>query len=70
MLIIPQTAWANHLDDYSPDERYAIHLAQTGQSVDPRGFVIDESQLSDELRAKVAGHFVVRAMRAGRGAEL
>ena len=70
MLIIPQTSWQNVLDQYDPDERYAIHLAQTGRSVDPKGFVIDETELSDALRTKVQGHFVVRAMRVGRGAAI
>jgi hypothetical protein len=53
VLAIPQDRWNSVKDMFDGDECYAIHLAQTGLATEFKGFIVDDSELSDELAAKL-----------------
>ena len=60
MLTIAYHHWDKALKWFSDEELLDIHLATTGSVEQPRGFIVDESKLSETVRAKVKFHFVVR----------
>ena len=56
-MILPQSRWEQVCKWFDDEERLAIHVATTGQPAMQRGFVIDETKVSPELRAKLKFHF-------------
>ena len=60
MKILPQNRWEQlkKHEFFTEDEELAICKAVTGEATSQRGFVIDETQLSPELLAKVKFHFL------------
>jgi len=56
-MILPQSRWEQVHEWFSDEECEQINLAVTGDSALQKGHVINEKQLSPQLRAKVEFHF-------------
>jgi hypothetical protein len=63
-MILPQSRWEQVLKWFSDDEKLAIHEAVTGQPAMQKGVIVDDRQLTAELRAKLKFHFEPKATRA------
>ena len=55
-MILPHNRWEEVRECFDKHEALAIHVAVVGDTA--MGSVIDEKQLSPELRAKVKFHFL------------
>lgn len=68
MITIAQNRWDECSRWFNEDECVELQSASLGSSTAPRGFVVDETQLSEILQAKVRFHFLESNGRIGRGA--
>lgn len=71
-MIITNRKWQQVRKWFDADEMLAIHKAQTAESTSlQQGFIVDEDQLSAELRSKVKFHMMEdraeNVRRAGGG---
>lgn len=67
-MTIKQNLWDSSKRFFNDAETVELHNAQTGWSVTPRGFNVDETRLSRDLASKVRFHFIEKTPRIGRGA--
>jgi hypothetical protein len=56
-MLMPLNRWEEVREWFSEDERLDLNLAIVGESVCPKGAILDETKLSPALREKVAFHF-------------
>lgn len=70
MKFIPQAQWNVKRTDYSVQEVLELHHATIQKSSRRRGFYVDVSALSTELRLKVLTDFPPAGQRVGRGASI
>lgn len=63
-MILRTSTWERIRDDFSEAEKKELNGAVTGESVCPRGFVINEKHLSFVLRVKLNGALMQEAKSA------
>jgi hypothetical protein len=53
MVIVTAAVWERIRDDFSENEKEQLRGATCGDSICPRGAILDEETLGAELRAKI-----------------
>ena len=52
-MLITDVTWNRIREQFSEDEKKALRAHVTGETICPRGIVVEESELSAELAAKL-----------------
>jgi hypothetical protein len=53
VMLITDSTWERIREQFSEDEKKALRCHVTGETICPRGIVVDEDALSAELRDKL-----------------
>lgn len=53
-MLIRDTAWSRIREQFSEEEKADLRKTVTGETICPRGFIIDATQLQSELNQKLS----------------
>ena len=70
-MILPRHQWEQVREWFDDGDKAELNVAIMGESICPRGSVVDETRLTPKLLAKIAMHFPVgKTPRVARGSAL